>query len=106
MAEPREMGELLEIATTLGRILANTGNQDAINFLRDFRATEEMTDPEIEIAFARVSPALYLREKPFGKSFDANMRARVQKDWRVASSLAQGLGEINGMTAETAGNGI
>jgi cyclophilin family peptidyl-prolyl cis-trans isomerase/HEAT repeat protein len=106
MAHPREMGELLEIATTLGRILANTGNQDAINFLRDFRATEEMTDPEIEIAFARVSPALYLREKPFGKSFDANMRARVQKDWRVASSLAQGLGEINGMTAETAGNGI
>lgn len=104
---PSQTNELLEIATVLGRLLAGTGNADALTFLRDFRTAEEMTDPEIEIALARISPALYLREKPFDKSFEtAATRALLFKDWRAAASLSQGLGEINGMTAETAGNGI
>jgi cyclophilin family peptidyl-prolyl cis-trans isomerase/HEAT repeat protein len=104
--EPPEANELLEIATTLGRLLANTGNAQALSFLREFREAESLTAPEIEIALARISPALYLREKPFDKLSDPNTRAAMQKDWRTASSLAQGLGEINGMNGETAGSGI
>jgi cyclophilin family peptidyl-prolyl cis-trans isomerase/HEAT repeat protein len=105
-AEPSETNELLEIATALGRLLANTGNAQAISFLREFREAEALTAPEIEVAFARISPALYLREKPFDKLSEPNTRAMIQKDWRIASSLAQGLGEINGMNGETAGSGI
>ncbi|MEA2175656.1 MAG: hypothetical protein QOD00_3248, partial [Blastocatellia bacterium] len=67
---------------------------------------EAITAPEIEIALARVSPALYLREKPFDRLSDPSTRAMIGKDWRAASSLAQGLGEINGMNGETAGSGI
>jgi cyclophilin family peptidyl-prolyl cis-trans isomerase/HEAT repeat protein len=105
-ALPSETNELLEIATALGRLLANTGNAQAIAFLREFREAEAITAPEIEIALARVSPALYLREKPFDRLSDPSTRAMIGKDWRAASSLAQGLGEINGMNGETAGSGI
>ncbi|HEV7860242.1 MAG TPA: peptidylprolyl isomerase [Pyrinomonadaceae bacterium] len=104
--EPPETNELLEVATTLGRLLVNTSNAPALAFLREFREAEALTAPEIEIAFARLSPALYLREKPFDKLSDPNTRAMMQKDWRTTSSIAQGLGEINGMNGETSGSGI
>jgi cyclophilin family peptidyl-prolyl cis-trans isomerase/HEAT repeat protein len=104
--EPPETNELLEIATTLGRLLSNTGSGPALAFLREFREAEALNAPEIEIAFARISPALYLRERPFDKLSDPNTRAMMQRDWHTTSSIAQGLGEINGMNGETAGSGI
>jgi cyclophilin family peptidyl-prolyl cis-trans isomerase/HEAT repeat protein len=103
---PRETGELLEIATSLGRLLANTGDSRAVAWLKEFRVAEEMQAPEIEIAFARIAPAAYLREAPFDKQSDEAMRAAVRKDWRVASSIAQGLGEIGAITAAAAGSGV
>ncbi|HEV2911728.1 MAG TPA: peptidylprolyl isomerase [Pyrinomonadaceae bacterium] len=106
IAHPREAGELLELATTLSRLLANTGDQRAVGWLKEFRLAESMSAPEIEIAFARIAPAAYLREDPFNKISDEATRARLRSNWRVVSSVAQGLGEIGGITAATAGSGV
>jgi cyclophilin family peptidyl-prolyl cis-trans isomerase/HEAT repeat protein len=103
---PRETGELLEITTTMGRLLANTGDARTVAWLKEFRDAEEMKAPEIEIAFAHIAPAVYLREAPFDKMSDEAMRTVARKDWRVASSIAQGLGEIGAITAEAAGSGV
>ncbi|MGA9997410.1 MAG: HEAT repeat domain-containing protein, partial [Pyrinomonadaceae bacterium] len=103
---PRETNELLEIATTLGRLLANTGDANAVAWLREFREAENATAPEVEIAFALIAPASYLRERPFNRLSDAAAHAELQKNWRTVSSIAQGLGEIATLTAAGGGNGI
>jgi cyclophilin family peptidyl-prolyl cis-trans isomerase/HEAT repeat protein len=102
---PRETNELLEIATSLGRVLPNTNDESTITWLRAFRETE-MAAPEVEIAFARIAPFTYLREKPFNKLSDERQRAEILRDWRRVSALAQALTEIAGITAEAAGSGI
>jgi cyclophilin family peptidyl-prolyl cis-trans isomerase/HEAT repeat protein len=104
-AHPRETGELLEIATSLGRVLANTGDERAVEWLRSLRETE-ISAPEIEIAFARIAPFVYLRETPFNKLADDGFRASVMRDWRRMSALSQGLAEIAGISAAQAGSGI
>ena len=106
VAHPAEANELLEIAAALGRVYATRADERAVTFLRALRAAEEMTAPEIEIAFARVAPAIYLREKPLGNAGDQTARAGLMKDWHRVSSLAQGLGEIGNITAEAAGSAV
>ena len=106
VAHPREAGEMLEIAVALGQLLANTGDQRALGWLKEFRAAESMRAPEIEAAFAHIAPAAYLREEPFDKISDEATRARLRADWRVVSSIAQGLGEIGGIKAAVAGSGV
>jgi cyclophilin family peptidyl-prolyl cis-trans isomerase/HEAT repeat protein len=106
VARPVVANELLEVATALGRILTNTGNARAVGWLRELRDVRECIDPETEIAFARIAPSAFLRAKPFGKFADDSTRAWVFSDWRRASSLAQGLAEIAGITPEQAGNGV
>lgn len=105
IARPRETNELLEIATSLGRLLPNTSNEAAVAWLRAFRETERDA-PEVEIAFASIAPFLYLRETPLNKLSDERLRAGVMGDWRRVSALAQGLATIAGISAETAGSGI
>jgi cyclophilin family peptidyl-prolyl cis-trans isomerase/HEAT repeat protein len=102
---PREMNELLEIATGLGRLLANTADERAVSWLRRLRETERAA-PEVEIAFARIAPFLYLREAPLGKLADERLRVEMLRDWRRVSALAQALAEVAGVTAEAAGSGI
>jgi cyclophilin family peptidyl-prolyl cis-trans isomerase/HEAT repeat protein len=106
VTHPQEVNDLLEIATALSRILANTWDAQAIKWLREFRDAEERKSPEIEVALARIAPALYVREKPFDKIADASVRAGLFKDWKEVSSLAQGLGEISRIKPETAGNSM
>ncbi|MCA1557183.1 MAG: peptidylprolyl isomerase, partial [Acidobacteria bacterium] len=105
-ARPAELNELLEIATGLGRTLSNTWNKEAIDWLREFRELEEGVDAEIEIAFARIAPALYVREKPFDKITDAAARAEFLKDWRRVSSMAQAMTEIAALKTESDGNTV
>ncbi len=106
VAHPSELNELLEIATALSRILQNTGDARAIEWLRELRDAQESVDPETEIAFARIAPSAYLRERPFNKLADEATRTWLFADWRRASSLAQGLNEIAAITAEAAGNSV
>ncbi|HYJ47704.1 MAG TPA: peptidylprolyl isomerase, partial [Pyrinomonadaceae bacterium] len=105
LAHPAETNELLEIAASLGRVLANTGDERAVAWLRAFRATETSA-PEVEIAFAHIAPFVYVREAPFNRLSDEKFRAEVMRDWRRVSAMAQGLSEIAGVTAAEAGSGI
>jgi cyclophilin family peptidyl-prolyl cis-trans isomerase/HEAT repeat protein len=89
-----EANEVLEIATTLGRLLALKDDVPALIWLRKANEAFSHTAPEIELAFVRIAPASYLAE--FGTGTDA--RRKVQEtillNWRAASGIAAGLGEI------------
>ncbi|HWT01255.1 MAG TPA: peptidylprolyl isomerase [Pyrinomonadaceae bacterium] len=104
-AHPAETNELLEIAASLGRLLANTNDERAVAWLRTLREMEPAA-PEVEVAFARVAPFAYLRESPFSKLSDERARAETVRDWRRVSALSQALAEIAGIKAEAAGSGI
>ncbi len=91
-ANPSEKSELLEITTTLGRILSKTNDEKAVNFVEKFRGSDKFNSPETEIAFAQIAPDKYLKE--------FNAKNNGLNDWRVASSYAQGLGEIAKQTNE------
>jgi cyclophilin family peptidyl-prolyl cis-trans isomerase len=98
-ANPNEKSELLEIATTLGRILPNSNDERAIRFLQSFRESDKYRSPETEIAFARVSPKLYLSSNSLSKiNYDA-VKNKINADWRAVGSIAQGLGEIANLEA-------
>ncbi|HEX7999832.1 MAG TPA: peptidylprolyl isomerase [Pyrinomonadaceae bacterium] len=109
VARPAELGELLEIATALSRVLPNTADARAVAWLREFRTAEGATNPEIEIAFARIAPAIYLREsnpERLAGSMPRGSGGGAARNWRQVSSLAQGLGDFAAMTAEASGSTI
>jgi len=81
---PEEQNELLEIATTLGRVLRYTQDQKAVSLLRNLRISMDYSAPEVEIAFARIDSETYLKEA-------------IPENWKQesgVSGVAQGLGEI------------
>lgn len=87
-ANPSEKSELLEMATTLGRILPNTSDEKATKFLIDFRKMDKFSSSETEIALVRIAPKVYL-------SSIANAPEKVfGEDWRTTSAVFQALGEI------------
>jgi cyclophilin family peptidyl-prolyl cis-trans isomerase/HEAT repeat protein len=100
-----ETNEVLEIANTLGRLLQSKDDKDTLDWLRKLRETFNYMAPEVEIAFARISPAAYLAE--FGN--EAAAKRKVQEtlllNWRAGSGIAQGFGEI-GTFPESARNRI
>ena len=100
---PRETNELLDIATTLGRVLTNTGDGRAISWLRVLSVAEGGAAPEMEIAFARIAPAQYLREQQ-KTLLDRAARAKLSLQWQSVSSIAQALGEIAAVMSATGGN--
>ncbi|MDQ5847039.1 MAG: peptidylprolyl isomerase [Acidobacteriota bacterium] len=99
-----ESNELLEIATTLGRLRQNSDDERTVNWLRRLRPITGSGAPEVEIAIARIYPAAYLR--PFGAGEMANRKAQetLLVDWRAAASIAQGLGEIAAVPDSTKDN--
>jgi len=82
---PNQKSELLEIAQTLGRVLPNSNDEIVVSFLQAFRDMNKIPSPEIEIAYARIAPAAYLKNY-LGKNQTAS--------WQTISSQAQGLGEF------------
>ncbi|HEX9961228.1 MAG TPA: HEAT repeat domain-containing protein, partial [Pyrinomonadaceae bacterium] len=85
-ANPSQKNELLEIATTFGRLLPNSNDEAALKFLQDLRAMDKFQSPETEIAFARVAPEKYVSE--------FKTKNNGYADWRVATAYAQGLGDL------------
>jgi cyclophilin family peptidyl-prolyl cis-trans isomerase/HEAT repeat protein len=85
--------ELLEIVTALGRILPQSNDEKTISFLGKVREADKFISSETEVAFVRVAPQKYVESlsNAGGKSFG--------KDWRVASALLQGFGEIANLPA-------
>ena len=93
--------ETLEIVTVLGRLLQGTDNKEALSLLSRVRRDFNFTVPEVEIAFARISPSGYLAE--FRAKGDAKKKGQtmIMVNWKAASSLAQGLGEIAALPDST-----
>lgn len=82
-----EKSELLEIATTLGRISPNSMDEKTIKFLDDLHEADKYSSAETEIALARVAPQIYF------KSVAAETDG-IFADWKTASAALQGLAEI------------
>lgn len=91
---PQQDNETLEVATTLGRILQNSENKEALLWLGRARERFANAAPETEIAYARISPSAYLALIGSGKEGRQNAQKTLLLNWRSGSSLAQGLGEI------------
>lgn len=87
---PAELNEILEIATTLGRMR----HLAAVPWLRKLSEDLNHSAPEIEVAFVRIAPITYL--KGFGSADQAKRKVQetILLNWRAASGIAAGLGQI------------
>jgi hypothetical protein len=89
-----ELNESLEIATTLGRLLAQKEDQTAIAWLRKVNEPLNHTAPEVELALVRIAPATYLTQFGSGDEARKEVQRTILLNWRAASGVAAGLGEI------------
>lgn len=90
--QPAQVNEVLEIATTLGRVFQGTLDEDTLSWFRQLlQVFFHHTAPEIDIAFARVSPANYLAF--LGTDAKRKAQEAMLLNWRAGSGIAQGLGE-------------
>ena len=89
-----ELNEILEIATTLGRLWAQKEEPTAIAWLRKLSEALNHNAPEVETAFVRIAPATYIAT--FGSADQAKRKVQetILLNWRAASGVAAGLGEI------------
>jgi cyclophilin family peptidyl-prolyl cis-trans isomerase/HEAT repeat protein len=96
-AHPTEANELLEIANALGRLRQDSKDYRTMTWLRQSRRVTGPA-PEVEIALARIHPGNYLSE------ITTQARESMLLDWRAASSIAQGFGEIAALPDSTNDN--
>ena len=75
--DPAEKNELLEIATTLGRLVPKTNDARTVKFLAGLGEADAYRSPEIETAFARVSPTKYVEYLLAKKAEYKNTRQAV-----------------------------
>lgn len=79
--------EHLEIASTLGRLLPNTENQKAIDFLTKFSELDEYQSPEIEIAFVQIAPNKF-------DEYQRNKKDTLKRKPQAVRAMMQGITEI------------
>jgi cyclophilin family peptidyl-prolyl cis-trans isomerase/HEAT repeat protein len=84
--EPVVKSEMLEVAATLGRILEKSDNARAVKFLDGFRFASNYESPEIEVAFAKISPSEYFKAVPKTRNPDETF-------WKQLNSALQGMAE-------------
>ena len=89
-----EVNELLEVVTTVGRLRQHSDDERAMRWLRELRPVLGPGVPELEIALARIYPRAYLDQVGPGPVTRYKAQELLFLDWRAASGLAQGLGEI------------
>lgn len=93
---PDEKSELLEIATTLGRLLSFKSDAGAMALLRDLRQLDRMASPETETALVRIAPAVYLQ----------SLKDLIGTDFKPSNSdvpaLFEGLAELARLPDEQA----
>jgi cyclophilin family peptidyl-prolyl cis-trans isomerase/HEAT repeat protein len=88
--------ELLEIATTLGRLLPNSSNDGVVAFLDKMHNLTRGEAVEVEVAMARVVPVAFQSDR-----YQREI-AKPDASWRQASSRAQGLAAIREVLAGAA----
>jgi cyclophilin family peptidyl-prolyl cis-trans isomerase/HEAT repeat protein len=93
--QAKELNELLEIATALGRLLSQKADARALDWLHKGQVELNHSAPEVELAYVRISPDRYL--KLFGED-QPTAKRRLQEllilHWRSGASVAQALGDI------------
>ena len=103
---PPEANELLEVATAMGRVLANSNDERSLTLLRASR-DGGVVAAELETALARIAPTQYLRDKAVADFVaQASRRGASGVTWQKVSALAQGLGEMAGVTSAQVGNSV
>ena len=80
-----DTNEVLEIATTLGRLLAQKDDEEAINWLLKQSEKLNHTAPEIQIALVRITPPTFLSYLE---------QQTNPMNWRTAAAMAAALGEV------------
>ena len=99
---PPELNEILEIATTLGRLLGQKDDQNAVGWLRKLNETFNHRAPEVDLAFVRIAPATYLSDFGSGDQARRKVQEIILLDWRAAAGVANGLGEVAALPATVA----
>ncbi len=99
-------GELLDVATALGRIKQASNDEQAIAWLKATREAFGHSGPELEVALVRVSPVAYLAGLGSGALARTNAQKAVLLNWREASSIGQALGEIAALPDSTKDKGL
>lgn len=100
-SNPAELNEILEIATTLGRLLAQKDDQTALTWLRKINDSLNHTAPEIDLALVRIAPATYLAEFGSGDEAKKAVQRTILLNWRAGSGVAAGLGEVAALPEST-----
>jgi cyclophilin family peptidyl-prolyl cis-trans isomerase/HEAT repeat protein len=101
-----QANELLEIATVLGTLRKDANDERVVDWLRTIRPLTGSAAPEVEIALARIYPSLYLSQLGTGAAARRAVQEAILTNWRAASSVAQGLGEIAAIPDSTRENKI
>ena len=86
---PIEKNELVEIATTLGRLLPDTGNERAVNLLDELVKLDDGHTAEISVARMRVKPGDFI------------ISPNALKTWWGLSTTAQVAGELANVFPKT-----
>jgi cyclophilin family peptidyl-prolyl cis-trans isomerase/HEAT repeat protein len=97
-----QLNEVLEIATTLGRLLVQKDDQAAVAWLRKLNESLNHTAPEVDLAFVRIAPATYLSDFGSGDQAKRKVQETILLNWRAASGIANGLGEVAALPASVA----
>ena len=88
-AHPIEKNELIEIATVLGRLIPDSGNERSVRFLDELVKLDDGHTAEISIARMRVKPG------------DFTISPNALKTWWGLSTTAQVAGELANMFPKT-----
>ncbi|HET9711803.1 MAG TPA: peptidylprolyl isomerase [Pyrinomonadaceae bacterium] len=91
---PAENNEVLEIATTLGRLVAQNEDHKAVAWLRKLSEVFNHSAPEVELALVRIAPTAYVNSFRTGDQARRKVQETILLDWRAASGIAAGLGEV------------
>ena len=100
-AFPLEINELLEVAVALGRTNQGMPNPGLVVWLTEALEFVGHTAPELDVAFARISPANYLATLGTGAAAKRKAQESLLLNWRAGSSLAQGLGDLAALPDST-----
>ena len=90
-AAPNEKNELLEIATTLGRILPNSDNEKIIIFLNELYKSDKYSSSEIATGMTQISPVGFANS-------GQGIGDLVLTDWQVLQGFVQALGLTSNLT--------
>ena len=91
-ADVSDRNEVLEIVTTLSRLLAQSNSEKVMMWLTELREQIVPTPPEVEIAFARMAPQIYLTHAahpPQGTHLNETKSVRGRSQVAVAQGLTE-----------------